>query len=303
MPRGPFHWLTTADRRGAPVAHERGLRLLRGLARRLSPAGTPASHPRAARRSAGRRRLGDGAAPARDASGRRPLARRSAMDDTVSGRRAMFRALGERIELVTSAWRPATVLRRRLGSRLVGAGLRPDRALHDTSSEPRRLHAVLDGDGLRLERREPGRRRGDAAGLDGGRRAGAFAGAAHLACRRNRLRAARRSGRTPRPAHTRSWRLAEFETDAAMLFCRTGRRRPADPRGDGRRRADAVRRRNAGLGDAAGAAPDLHLDLFGEEARLSGSSWGARVQVGSQAVPVAVERRSCARGRAAGRSH
>ena len=48
------------DRRGAPVAHERGLRLLRGLARRVSPARTSASPPRAARRSTGGRRLGDG---------------------------------------------------------------------------------------------------------------------------------------------------------------------------------------------------------------------------------------------------
>ena len=68
------------DRRGAPVAHERGLRLLRGLARRVSPAGTSASRPRAARRSAGGGRPGDGPGAGRgDASGRRPLARRSPM--------------------------------------------------------------------------------------------------------------------------------------------------------------------------------------------------------------------------------
>ena len=103
--------------------------------------------------------------------------------------------------------------------------------------------------------------------------------------------------------HTRSWRLAEFETDAAMLFCRTD--------GEGRltraAMVDGARMRFAGGSRVCVTLPapatDLHLDLFGEEARLSGSSWGARVQVGSQAVPVAVERRSCARGRAAGRSH
>jgi hypothetical protein len=50
------------------------------------------------------------------------------------------------------------------------------------------------------------------------------------------------------------------------------------------------------------AAPDLHLDLFGDEARLSGPSRGARVVVGAEPIPVAVERRSIARGRAAGRS-
>jgi hypothetical protein len=49
-------------------------------------------------------------------------------------------------------------------------------------------------------------------------------------------------------------------------------------------------------------APHLHLDLFGQEARLSGPSWTASVTVGSQRMPVAVERRSTARGRAAGRS-
>ena len=52
----------------------------------------------------------------------------------------------------------------------------------------------------------------------------------------------------------------------------------------------------------AAVAPHLHLDLCGEEARLSGPSLGARLLVGSEAVPVAVERRSTARGRAAARS-
>jgi len=50
------------------------------------------------------------------------------------------------------------------------------------------------------------------------------------------------------------------------------------------------------------AAPHLHLDLFGDEARLSGPSLGARILVGSQSIPIAVERRSTARGRAAARS-
>jgi hypothetical protein len=100
----------------------------------------------------------------------------------------------------------------------------------------------------------------------------------------------------------RSWRVAEFETDAAMLFCRT------DGEGHLTRAAivDGSRMRFAGGSRVAVTLPapaaDLHLDLFGEEARLSGPSQGVRVQVGSQLVSVAVERRSRARRRAAGRS-
>jgi hypothetical protein len=101
---------------------------------------------------------------------------------------------------------------------------------------------------------------------------------------------------------SRSWRLAEFETDAAMLFCRTD----TDGRLTRAAMVDGARLRCAGGARVtlalAAAAPHLHLDLFGDEARLSGPSSGARVLVGSQSIPVAVERRSTARGRAAVRS-
>jgi hypothetical protein len=104
-------------------------------------------------------------------------------------------------------------------------------------------------------------------------------------------------------ADSRSWRLGEFETDAAMLFCRT------DVKGRLTRAAlvDGSRLRCACGSRVAvtlrSPAAHLHLDLSGEEARLSGPSWAASVMVGSQPMPVAVERRSTARGRAAGRSH
>jgi hypothetical protein len=99
-----------------------------------------------------------------------------------------------------------------------------------------------------------------------------------------------------------SWRLAEFETDAAMMFCRTD----TDGRLTRAALVDGARLRCAGGARVTmalpAAAPDLHLDLFGDEARLSGPSRGARVVVGAEPIPVAVERRSIARGRAAGRS-
>ena len=103
-------------------------------------------------------------------------------------------------------------------------------------------------------------------------------------------------------AASRSWRLAEFETDAAMLFCRTD----TDGRLTRAAMVDGARLRCAGGARVTlalpAAAPHLHLDLFGDEARLSGPSLGARILVGSQSIPIAVERRSTARGRAAARS-
>ena len=103
-------------------------------------------------------------------------------------------------------------------------------------------------------------------------------------------------------AGSRSWRLAEFETDAAMLFCRLD----TDGRLTRAAMVDGARLRFAGGARVTvalpAATPHLHLDLVGDQARLSGPSLGAHVLVGSQSMPVAVERRSTARGRAAGRS-
>jgi hypothetical protein len=100
--------------------------------------------------------------------------------------------------------------------------------------------------------------------------------------------------------HSRSWRLAEFETDAAMLFGRTG----ADGRLTRAAIVDGTRLRSGSHVSVtlSAPAPHLHLDLLGDEARLSGPSRGACVLVERQLVPVALERRSSARGRAAGRS-
>jgi hypothetical protein len=101
--------------------------------------------------------------------------------------------------------------------------------------------------------------------------------------------------------HPRRWRLGEFETDAAMLFCRTDQ----DSRLTRAALVDGARMRHAGGSRIAVTlpvpVPHLHLDLSGDEARLSGPASGARVVVGSQVLPVAVERRSSTRCRAAGR--
>jgi hypothetical protein len=103
--------------------------------------------------------------------------------------------------------------------------------------------------------------------------------------------------------HSHSWRLGEFETDAVMLFGRTG----ATGRLTRAALVDGARLRCGGGSRVSvtlpAPAPHLHLDLLGEEARLSGPSQGARVVVESQIVRVALERRGMARGRAAGRSH
>ena len=104
-------------------------------------------------------------------------------------------------------------------------------------------------------------------------------------------------------AHTRSWRLARVRDrcrDVVLPYGREGRLTRAAM-------VDGARMRFAGGSRVwvtlPAPAPTSIWICLANEARLSGSSWGARVQVGSQAVPVAVERRSCARGRAAGRSH
>jgi hypothetical protein len=103
-------------------------------------------------------------------------------------------------------------------------------------------------------------------------------------------------------ALTRGWRVAEFETDAAMLFCR------ADAQGRLTRVAlvDGARLRSGGGTrlhlSLPMPAPHLHLDLSGADARLGGSVAGARVLVAGQAVAVARERRAAVRGRAAARS-
>ena len=103
-------------------------------------------------------------------------------------------------------------------------------------------------------------------------------------------------------ARAHGWRLAEFETDASVMFCRTG--------GDGQMTraalVDGSRIRCSGRSRMSLTLPtlaaDLHMDVRGGEARLSGAASGACVAIGTLAVPVATERRGAVRGRAAGRN-
>jgi hypothetical protein len=100
---------------------------------------------------------------------------------------------------------------------------------------------------------------------------------------------------------TSLWRIAEIETDARMLFSRL------NEHGHLTRLAlvDGSRVRAAGRHRLQLAlprqVPDLHLDLSGitasqpsavTEVRLSGSGFGARVVVGGQELPIAIERRT-----------
>jgi hypothetical protein len=94
------------------------------------------------------------------------------------------------------------------------------------------------------------------------------------------------------PAAT--WRLAEFETDARLLFCRAadGQRMTRLALVDGSIVRTSVRR---GFQLALPReVPDLHLDLRAG-ARIAGPYFGARLVVGGQEQSVSVERRATAR--------
>jgi hypothetical protein len=100
-----------------------------------------------------------------------------------------------------------------------------------------------------------------------------------------------------------TWRVAEFETDAHLMFCRV----------DGRRQltrialVDGSRMRTTGRRRVQIALPrlvtDLHVDLGpgateaigAAEARVSGPGFGARVFVAGRELPLAIERRSAPR--------
>jgi hypothetical protein len=101
-------------------------------------------------------------------------------------------------------------------------------------------------------------------------------------------------------ARTQGWRLAEFETDAALMFCRIcADQMTRAALVDGTRLCSSGRpRMNLTL---PALASDLHMDASGGDARLSGAASGARVAIGTRAVAVATERRGAARRRAAGR--
>ena len=104
-----------------------------------------------------------------------------------------------------------------------------------------------------------------------------------------------------------TWRIAEFETDAHLMFCRM----------DGHRRlsrialVDGSRMRTTGRRRVQVALPrivtDLYVDLgMGDsdaidaaEARVSGPGFGARVLVAGRELPLAIERRSAPRSTSA----
>src|SRR5581483_1118471 len=101
----------------------------------------------------------------------------------------------------------------------------------------------------------------------------------------------------PNPAsasETLSWRMAEFETDARVLFCRTQR----DRRVTRLALVDGSFVRTPGRGGLQlvlpAAAPDLHVDLSGD-ARIAGPSLGARLVVNGREQPVTRERRAAPR--------
>jgi hypothetical protein len=103
-----------------------------------------------------------------------------------------------------------------------------------------------------------------------------------------------------------AWRIAEFETDAHLMFCRmdTNRRLTRLALVDGSRVRTTGRRR------VQVALPrmvtDLHVDLGtaseaigAAEARVSGPGFGARVLVAGRQLPLAIERRSAPRSTSA----
>jgi hypothetical protein len=93
---------------------------------------------------------------------------------------------------------------------------------------------------------------------------------------------------------TPTWRIAEFETDAHLLFCRTGDQRQllrlalvdgSMVRSAGRRGVQLM---------LPHAAPDLHLDLSGA-ARIAGPAIGAQLLVNGRECVVWPERRGVPR--------
>jgi hypothetical protein len=91
-----------------------------------------------------------------------------------------------------------------------------------------------------------------------------------------------------------TWRVAEFETDARLLFCRVTGARPVARvamvdgsfvRTPGRRGFHLALPR---------VVPDLHLD-FTTDARVAGAAFGARLIVGGHEQPIALDRRSAPR--------
>jgi hypothetical protein len=96
-----------------------------------------------------------------------------------------------------------------------------------------------------------------------------------------------------------TWRVAEFETDARVLFCRTQRERRvtrlALVDGSFARTFAHSTAHSAGLQLVLPTVtPDLHLDLTGEP-RMTGPSFGARLVVNGREHPLMRERRAAPR--------
>src|SRR5262249_40153220 len=98
----------------------------------------------------------------------------------------------------------------------------------------------------------------------------------------------------PAAATGATWRVAEFETDARMLFCRVTGDRPVSRvarvdgslvRTGGRRGVHLVLPRTVS---------DLHVDLSAD-ARVAGAVSGARLVVAGHERPIALDRRSAPR--------
>ena len=190
MPRGPFHWSHVAERAGASLAHRRGLRLLRRLARRLSrPSSTAAACSRSTAISSSSP-ISSAATGAHD--GRRALAPRSAVD----GRRRARAAPSSHAPATARSRRPR---RSRTASSTASpatptpgsAGARRPTAGSSATTTVRVSHAgdgaVLDGQRVRSRSGQPGRRRRLGAGLGGSRRPRSRHGDPHHARRRRSI--------------------------------------------------------------------------------------------------------------------
>ena len=304
VPRGPFHWLTTANARTliwrtndgfdyfdgthdgyAPLEHRRRVLALHGdlvvVADYVDGAATP-----------------DRSADA-TASGTRPYAHDVAVHWHVDprwtvetrGRHVTLTRDGERVGLVV----PHGLVEVFVGDRGSGLGWhspvygRVDPAttvrIGYTADAPFWLITVFD-----LNPHNPV---GDVACVPVWAEAGATA---HAAAIRISRAMSIDYALFVEPAADRSatWRVAEFETDARLLFCRVTGDRPVARvalvdgsvlRTAGRRGFQLALPR---------VVPDLHID-FGGEPRAAGAAFGARLVVAGREQPIAADRRSTPR--------
>jgi uncharacterized heparinase superfamily protein len=95
----------------------------------------------------------------------------------------------------------------------------------------------------------------------------------------------------PAAASRATWRVGDIETDASMLFCRTARDRPVARLA----MVDGSIVRTSGRRGFSLALPrvasDLYLD-FASDPRVAGAAFGARLVVGGEELPIALDRRA-----------